>query len=251
MVFVKNKIFFFIVSLFLCVSFVVAWSDDVLHIDLNTTVAIDKYYDVFVDYVDNRTQYIWIEKIKVKSQDRLRKNIINGLQKKILTLDGDQKIIFQAVLWKIMQRNSTVQLSTDALISQWVFIDWVNDFREKKNLSQLQYNEKLTQAAYNHATDMYLYFPYDTDQDGVKETISHMGTDGLKVNTRVTNLWYNYAFVAENIGYNQQTVDELIAARVNSPSHYVNLITDKATDIWVAKVGSYRVLVLGTQRTNR
>jgi hypothetical protein len=43
----------------------------------------------------------------------------------------------------------------------------------------------LAKAAYNHANDMYINFPYDTNGDGVKELIAHAGTNGKKVQDRV------------------------------------------------------------------
>jgi uncharacterized protein YkwD len=97
---------------------------------------------------------------------------------------------------------------------------------------------------------MYLNFPYDTDGNGIKENISHVGTNGWRVTSRVESLWYNYSLVAENIWYNQQTPAEILLDRENSPTHYENLITKKATQIGVAKVWSYWVMVIGTERKN-
>jgi uncharacterized protein YkwD len=56
--------------------------------------------------------------------------------------------------------------------------------------------------------------------------------------------------VAENIWYNQQTPEEILLARKNSPTHYANLILEKATQIGVAKLWSYWVMVIGTERKN-
>lgn len=219
---------------------------------VNTTTisSIDKYYNIFVDYIDDKTDTIWFQRTKVKIQDRLRNSLLSGVQKKILVLKWEEKIQYQTLWLKILQRKNSIQFSTNDLAVQRELINFINDFRKEQWLSQLSYNALLSKAAYNHANDMYMNFPYDTDGDGVKENISHVGTNGWRVNSRVESLWYNYSLVAENIWYNQQTPAEILLARENSATHYENLITKKATQIGVAKVWSYWVMVIGTERKN-
>ena len=216
----------------------------------NIVESVDKYYKIFFDYVDWKTNTIWFEKIKTKIQDRIRNSLLSWLEKKITSMNGDDKIIFQSIWSKILERKKPLPYNTSELVVQWDLINIINDFRKEKWLSQLSYNSILAQAAYNHANDMYLHFPYDTNWDGVKENLSHVGTDGSRVNFRVQTLWYNYSVIGENIWYNQQNANEVLVDRENSPTHYDNLVLEKATQIWVAKLWSYWVLVIGSERKN-
>lgn len=224
--------------------------DQVQAVNATTITSIDKYYNIFVDYIDDKTDSIWFQRIKVKIQDRLRNSLLSGVQKKILVLKWEEKIQYQTLWLKILQRKDSIQFSTNDLAVQRELINVINDFRKKQWLSQLSYNSLLTKAAYNHANDMYLNFPYDTNGDGIKENISHVGTNGKKVQDRVESLGYVPYFVWENIWYNQQTPEEMLLARKNSPTHYAILITTKANEIWVVKLGSYWVMVVGTERKN-
>ena len=219
-------------------------------VNATTITSIDKYYNIFVDYIDDKTDSIWFQRIKVKIQDRLRNSLLSGVQKKILILRWEEKIIYQTLRSKILQRKDSLKFSTNDLVVQRELIGIINSFRKEKWLSQLSYNSLLTKAAYNHANDMYLNFPYDTNGDGIKENISHFGTNGRKVQDRVESLWYIPYFVWENIWYNQQTAEEILLARKNSPTHYSILIATEANEIWVVKLGSYWVMVIGTERKN-
>jgi hypothetical protein len=239
----------FVVVIFLAINSLFFISD-VWAVNISTITSIDKYYTVFVNHVEKKTGNIWIERIKVKIEDRLWSTLLSWIERKMKTLDWEQKILFQTLWSKILQRKDSVQFSTNDLVIQRELIGVINSFREEKWLSQLSYNTLLAKAAYNHANDMYLNFPYDTDGNGIKENISHVGTNGWRVTSRVESLWYNYSLVAENIWYNQQTPAEILLDRENSPTHYENLITKKATQIGVAKVWSYWVMVIGTERKN-
>ena len=224
--------------------------DQVQAVNATTITSIDKYYNIFVDYIDDKTDSIWFQRIKVKIQDRLRNSLLSGVQKKILILEWEQKIVFQSLWLKISQRNNTFKFNTNDITIQRELINAINNFRKEQWLSELSYNMILSKAAYNHANDMYMNFPYDTNGDGIKELIAHAGTNGKRVQDRVESLWYNYSLVAENIWYNQQTAEEILLARKNSPTHYANLILEKATQIGVAKLWSYWVMVIGAERKN-
>jgi uncharacterized protein YkwD len=224
---------------------------DVWAVDTSTIESIDKYYTVFVNYVDKKTNNIWFKKMKSTIEERLRNTLLFWIEKKMDTLDWEQKIVFQTLWSKINQRKYSVQYTTHDLATQRELIGLINDFRSKQWLSALSYNALLSKAAYTHANDMYLNFPYDTNWDGVTENLSHVGTNGSRVDSRVSVLWYNYIVIAENIWYNQQTSTEVLSARKDSPTHYANLILEKATHIGVAKLWSYWVMVVWAERRNR
>jgi hypothetical protein len=60
---------------------------EVQAINTTTITSIDKYYNIFVDYIDDKTDTIWFQRIKVKIQDRLRNSLLSGVQKKISVLE--------------------------------------------------------------------------------------------------------------------------------------------------------------------
>lgn len=221
--------------------------------NLNTSSivsVVDTYYTKFNDYVEWKTDSIWFKRIRIKIEDRIWNTLLSGIQKKLTNLDGEQKIIFQTLRSKISQRKETIRYNTSDIVVQRELINLINDFRSEQWLWKLTYSTLLTKAAYNHANDMYLHFPYDTNWDWTKENLSHVGTDWSRVNTRVENLWYEFSFVAENIAYNQTQSSQVLLDRKNSPTHYANLIATKAEDIWVVKLWSYWVLVLWAERQN-
>lgn len=220
--------------------------------DSSTIVAIDKYYTILSDYVENKTKYVRLERLKMKFQEKIWTTLSVALSKKIETLQGEQKLIFQTLRSKIDQRSSTDEFfsTTSDIASEWELINLINTLRSQQWLWSLTYNSLLAKAAYNHANDMYLHFPYDTDGDGSKELISHIGTDGTRVKERTQNVWYIPYFVGENIAYNQKTPTEVFQDRENSPTHYSNLIDEHPVEIGIAKIGPYWVMVIGKSRQN-
>ncbi len=224
--------------------------NEVQAINISIINTIDTYYDGFTNQITDKTDHIWIPRVRTRVQNRLRNRVLSSIQKKIFLLKWEEKMIYQIVWLKILQRKDALKFSTNDLVVQRELIALINSFRKEKWLSQLSYNPLLTKAAYNHANDMYINFPYDTNGDGIKENISHFGTNGRKVQDRVESLWYIPYFVWENIWYNQQTPEEILLARKNSPTHYSILIATEANEIWVVKLGSYWVMVIGTERKN-
>lgn len=106
-------------------------------------------------------------------------------------------------------------------------------------------------AAYRHARDLRDHFPYDTNGDGIAEKIAHVGSDGSTVAERAESLWYNRLSIAENVAYNQITVDEVMDDRMQSPDHQENILSETVIEMGVAKVGPYRVQVFGKERRNK
>ncbi len=213
-----------------------------------TASTIDSYYSIFLNHVSWKTKNIWLQSLKKRLEDRVWNALAFAIDKKIPTLQWDQKIIFQSLRSKIIERKNMVNLPTSNIVNNRDLINKINNYRKDNNLPQFSYNQLLGQAAYEHAYDLYNKFPYDTDGDGVKELLSHIGTDWSRVWNRVEKVWYTSNFIAENIAYNQTSSEEVLRDWIASPSHYENLITKKATDIGVAKVWSYWVLVLGKGR---
>lgn len=74
--------------------------------------------------------------------------------------------------------------------------------------------------------------------------LSHTGSDGSSVTDRVRAAGYQACFVAENIARGQPDVTSVIAAWVNSPGHYRNLVNPAAQHFGFSRSGDAWVLVL-------
>lgn len=104
-----------------------------------------------------------------------------------------------------------------------------------KATSALVWNDKLKEAAQLHAQDMFdkSYFDHVSPDD--KSTLA----------TRLAIVNYNYATAAENIANGHETESIVVAGWKNSPGHCVNMMNPNVTEMGVAKVGPYWVMVLG------
>jgi len=97
----------------------------------------------------------------------------------------------------------------------------------------LEWNENLEQAAIVHATDMENNSFFD-----------HRGSDGSRAGQRLTATGYEWKLVGENIGYGQNSPDEILQAWIESPSHCKTMMNDGFTHMGVARVGMNWVLTL-------
>lgn len=228
---------------FLCLfSIGVAWTVFAQNIEQRT----DEMFATLQRDIDQRVSEISIVRLRANHADRLWNRHALLLNRKIRLWNQQDRTLYQLLQTKIIERKKNyLTTSTSDLVQQRELINAINTYRDTKHLSPLAYNSKLTEAAYRHALDLSRHFPYDTDGDGKVELISHIGTDGTRVVQRVQDTWYMYNFLAENIAYNQVTANQVLYDWINSPKHHDNLITNKAKDIGIAKIGPYWVMVIG------
>jgi uncharacterized protein YkwD len=101
-------------------------------------------------------------------------------------------------------------------------------------VQKLTLNIALSEAAFAHAQDMdeHHYF-------------AHISPEGISPEQRVTAAGYQGAMLAENIAEGYTTVNEAVTAWLQSSSHCQALLTADATEMGIARVNSYWVLVLG------
>jgi len=116
-------------------------------------------------------------------------------------------------------------------------LDLVNLERSKLGLPNLTLNEKLNQSALNQAN-------YLRDV----KIFSHIWENNSTLADRVTAQWYTRSFVAENIAGWHTNINQVLETRMNSPGHKANILSDQATEIWLARVGNYRVQVFARPR---
>lgn len=165
--------------------------------------------------------------------------------------DETQKLLAQTLWTKIQWRTQKEILPTQDLVLIRQVVNATNSERKKLWLPALTLNYKLTMAAYRHARDLRQHFPYDTDGDGTAERLSHKGSDGSTMTDRVESFNYNWMSLAENVAYNQTSVEEVMRDWMNSSHHRDNIISSTVKEIGIAKVGSYRVQVFGSERKNK
>jgi uncharacterized protein YkwD len=108
----------------------------------------------------------------------------------------------------------------------------------------VKWNQKLASAAFNHARDM-----------AMSNVLSHTGSDGSTVRTRVEKGGYYWGIVAENIAAGRQTSETVVSLWLDSAGHCANLMKPGITEIGAAcfrnpesKYGTYWALVMAAPR---
>ena len=81
-----------------------------------------------------------------------------------------------------------------------------------------------------------------------KAYFSHTGSDGTSVSQRVTRQGYEWRAVGENIAYGQRSVEQVVEAWMNSPSHCRAIMDSEFTQLGAARVENHWTLVFGTPR---
>jgi uncharacterized protein YkwD len=107
----------------------------------------------------------------------------------------------------------------------------INRFRAAEGLPPLSANPALSGAALTHAFDM-----------AANGFVSHTGTDGSSVGTRVRAAGCNWSAVAENIAVGLTDAAGVVVNWTQSPSQRRNLV-DEFTDFGEARVGNLWVAV--------
>lgn len=98
---------------------------------------------------------------------------------------------------------------------------WINSERGKKGLGKLDNNAALRKAAQRHACDM-----------AAKSFLSHTGSDGSKMATRVRAAGYRYKSAVENVGMDVKVSAARMGASWKASSgHWKNLMSGKIDDM--------------------
>lgn len=100
-----------------------------------------------------------------------------------------------------------------------------NQQREKYGLSDLSYNDQLSQAAYKKAQDMF-----------VKNYWAHFSPDGLTPWNFILSSNYQYEYAGENLAKNFLFSNAVVDAWMNSPSHRENMLKSQYSDVGYAVV---------------
>lgn len=104
-------------------------------------------------------------------------------------------------------------------------------------VSSLSLEPRLVRTAQLHTADMVS-----------KAYFSHTGSDGSSVSQRVSRQGYEWRAVGENIAYGQRSVEQVVEAWMNSPSHCRAIMDSEFTELGAARVEDHWTLVFGTPR---
>lgn len=98
-----------------------------------------------------------------------------------------------------------------------------NDERAEEGLSNLQLNDKLSQAAFLKAQNMF-----------AEQYWAHVSPSGVQPWKWFGDVEYNYSYAGENLAKNYPTADAAVAAWMNSPTHRENILNKEYTDVGFA-----------------
>ena len=136
-----------------------------------------------------------------------------------------------------------VSSSRDIGVDRSGLLASVNAFRSENGLGRVRYDSILDEAAERQARAMASRGKMSHDLDGALP--SRVGVYG-----------YQWAAVAENLGWNYRSTPAVMTGWKNSPGHRRNLLNPNVTEIgFAAAVGGngepYWALILGRERNRR
>lgn len=100
-----------------------------------------------------------------------------------------------------------------------------NAYRLENNLSALEFDPVLSEAARKKAEDMF-----------AGDYWAHVAPDGTKPWYFITTAGYDYVYAGENLAKDFQKSDSVVVAWMESPSHRQNILNEKFEDIGIAVV---------------
>jgi len=119
--------------------------------------------------------------------------------------------------------NHVLGLATDITVEK--LIQLTNSQRQKYNLSDLEYNDKLNQAAQKKAQDMF-----------TKNYWAHYGPSGSAPWDFIMASGYQYEYAGENLAKNFLFSQGVVDAWMESPTHRANLLRKEYSDVGFAVV---------------
>lgn len=135
-------------------------------------------------------------------------------------------LIFAVVLvfaFKTTPLSNILGYATDITVEK--LYQLTNQQRQKYGLPALNLNEKLSQAAYKKAQDMF-----------ARNYWAHYGPDGTTPWEFILSSGYRYEYAGENLAKNFLFSDGVVSAWMNSPTHRENILRKEYTDVGFAVV---------------
>lgn len=116
-------------------------------------------------------------------------------------------------------------LGSEASVSITALLEETNAERERHGVPTLRVSDKLSQAAYLKASDMFH-----------KQYWDHVSPDGTTPWEWLANVDYNYKYAGENLAKNFTTAATVTSAWMSSPGHKDNLLNKNYTEVGFAVV---------------
>ena len=136
-------------------------------------------------------------------------------------------------LLKVEPASANCQVSPTAL----EVTKLTNQVRARYRLRPLRSSCRLYKVAQNHTVNMVRM-----------KKMSHTGSDGSDVSTRVKRVGYQYSAIAENVAQGQKNPSQVVNAWMKSPGHRKNILSPKYTEIGVGYSNNYWTQVFGNSR---
>jgi hypothetical protein len=116
-------------------------------------------------------------------------------------------------------------LGVESNITVTSLFDQTNVYRQENGVGKLNLNDKLDQAAYLKAQDMF-----------AKQYWAHDSPDGVQPWSWFAKVGYNYDEAGENLAKNFSTTNGVMTAWIESPTHKANIIKSSYKDVGFAVV---------------
>jgi hypothetical protein len=116
-------------------------------------------------------------------------------------------------------------LGVESNITITSLFDQTNVYRQEQGVGKLNLNDKLDQAAYLKAQDMF-----------AKQYWAHNSPDGVQPWSWFAKVGYNYDEAGENLAKNFSTTNGVMTAWIDSPTHKANIIKSSYKDVGFAVV---------------
>jgi len=132
--------------------------------------------------------------------------------------------VFSVSLFGFLLVESNKVQKTKITYSSSQIVAAVNKYRLENKLPALLLDEKLEKASQDKAKNMieHNYFSHISPKDGVRWSVFIQQSD------------YPYIEAGENLANGYSSVDEVVTAWLNSPSHKENILTPEYKDTGVA-----------------
>ncbi|HYH32560.1 MAG TPA: CAP domain-containing protein [Pseudonocardia sp.] len=113
----------------------------------------------------------------------------------------------------------------------------VNEEREAAGCSPVSVDDRLAEAAQEHARDQ-----------AEQEQMSHEGSDGSTVGERATRAGYRWSSIGENVAWGTTSAERVMEMWMESSGHRDNILNCRFRHIGVDEVNGYWSQVFGRPR---
>jgi uncharacterized protein YkwD len=97
-------------------------------------------------------------------------------------------------------------------------VELVNLERAKAGIAPVAWDERIGTAARSHSDDQAAW-----------QTMSHTGSDGSTLSTRIGRVGFAWRALAENVAAGQPSAESVVSAWMNSPGHRTNILNAQYT----------------------